>query len=104
MSYLSALRLHFAGRFQASVSTVNNSVTHFKNEAFCASYQESQTGGSWNPRGDAAWRFIGCKVTAAFDKNGKPAHSNDPIMQMIVADSDAQVTAKLVDLDPQQQM
>jgi hypothetical protein len=30
MSYLSSPRLHFAGRFRADVSTVNNYVTHFR--------------------------------------------------------------------------
>jgi hypothetical protein len=29
MSYLGAPRLHFAGTFQADVSTVNNRVSHF---------------------------------------------------------------------------
>ena len=34
MSYLGALRLHFAGQFQAAVSTVNNDPTHFDNATF----------------------------------------------------------------------
>lgn len=37
ISYLNALRLHFAGRFQANVSTVNNHPAHFNNAAFKAS-------------------------------------------------------------------
>ena len=34
MSYLHAVRLTFAGRFQAAVSTVNNDPTHFDNASF----------------------------------------------------------------------
>lgn len=73
MSYLNPLRLHFAGQFQAGVSTVNNDPWHFNNVTFKASYQERQTGNSpdqwngwFNPEGDADWRLIGCKVTAAW--------------------------------------
>lgn len=108
MSYLSPLRLHFAGRFQASVSTVNNDVTHFDNAAFKPAYQlrQDQNGpnGWWNPRGDAAWRLLGCQITAAFLTDGTPAAPDDPIRTARVADSDRRVTAKIADLDPQQQL
>lgn len=39
MSYLSPLRLHFAGTFQASPSTVNNDPTHFNNATFKPEYR-----------------------------------------------------------------
>lgn len=108
MSYLSPLRLHFAGQFQAAVSTVNNDVQHFDNSRFVKpTDQELQTdsdpNGWWNPRGDADFRLIGCAVTAAFDQQGKPL-PDDPVMRMRVADSDRQAPAKLVDLDPEQQL
>ena len=48
MSYLSPVRLHFAGRFQANVSTVNNDPGHFDNAAFLAAYQEMQTADAAN--------------------------------------------------------
>jgi len=108
MSYLNPLRLHFAGRFQAAPSTVNNDITHYNNATFKPEYQQPQQGnqpnGWWNPRGDADWRLIGCKVTTAWRANGQPVDTADPILTYLIADSDQQVAAKLVDLDPQQQL
>ena len=105
MSYLNPLRLHFAGSFQAAPSTVNNDPTHFDNRHFLPSYQkfgEHGTNGWWNPRGDADVRLIGCQVTSAW-QDGKPV-SGDSILQCSIADSNTRVAAKLVDLDPEQQM
>ncbi len=109
MSYLShRLRLHFAGRFQATVSTVNNDVTHFNIQTFKPSYQERQDklhlNGWWNPDGDGVWRLLGCGITTAYLADGSPVVSNDPILTLSVADSDDSAPAKIVDLDPQQQM
>ncbi|MGA7730847.1 MAG: hypothetical protein WCD37_06200 [Chloroflexia bacterium] len=103
MSYLNPLRLHFAGRFQAAPSTVNNDMTHFNIKTFKPEYQQ-RPGGWWNPRGDADWRLIGCEVTAAWLANGSPAAADDMVLKCLVADSDRQVAAKLVDLDPEQQL
>ncbi|HEX6100977.1 MAG TPA: Ig-like domain-containing protein [Thermoanaerobaculia bacterium] len=114
MSYLNTLRLHFAGRFQANISTVNNDPVHFYNDAFRPSWQELQgpdfdpPNGWFSPGGDAAWRLLGCKVTAAWLPAGEVALSEVPasdlVLQCIVADSDRQAPAKLVDLDPEQQL
>jgi hypothetical protein len=111
MSYLNPLRLHFAGRFQAAISTVNNDPLHYDNANFKPQYQQMQTGNSpdqwngwFNPRGSANWRLIGCKVTAAWMADGSAADKNDPIGQYLIADSDRQVAAKLADLDPEQQL
>lgn len=109
MSYLSTLRLHFAGKFQANVSTVNNDPGHFDNATFLSSYQAMQgnsmqpPNGWFNPQGDAAWRFLGCVVTAAWMPAGA-VPTSDPVLQCIVADSDGQAPAKLVDLDSEQQL
>ena len=107
VSYLNPLRLHFAGRFQASVSTVNNDPVHFDNQQFRPEYWKRQTpsalNGWWNPRGDAAWRLIGCEVTSAWLADGQAASSDDLITHALVADSDRKVAAKLVDLDSEQQ-
>jgi hypothetical protein len=107
MSYLNPLRLHFAGRFQASVSTVNNDPLHYDNRTFQPAYQDRQTrdapNGWWNPGGDAYWRLIGCKVTAAYLADGSPV-AKDPVLQYLIADSDRKVAAKLADLDPEQQL
>ena len=104
MSYLGALRLHFFGRFQAAVSTVNNEPTYFDNETFKPEYQGLDVNGSWNPRGDGDWRLIGCRVTSAWHGDGSAAAAGDPVLACSIADSDRAAPAKLVDLDPQQQM
>ena len=109
MSYLNPLRLHFAGRFQANVSTVNNDPAHFHNAAFQPGYQQMQgprmnpPNGWFNPQGDAAWRLLGCKITAAWTPAGV-VPANDPVMNYIIADSDRHAPAKLVDLDSEQQL
>ena len=108
MSYLNPLRLHFAGQFQANVSTVNNDSAHFNNAAFQPSYQDMQgqgmepPNGWFNPQGDAAFRLLGCVVTSAWTQAGQVG--SDPVLECIVADSDQAVPAKLVDLDPEQQL
>lgn len=110
MSYLNPLRLHFAGQFQANVSTVNNDPAHFDNAAFILpDYQElngpgmNPPNGWFNPQGDAAWRLLGCTVTAAWLPTGA-AEASDPVLTAIVADSNTQAPAKLVDLDSEQQL
>jgi hypothetical protein len=103
MSYLGALRLHFAGQFQAAVSTVNNNPGNFDNAAFRPDLQ-ARSPRSWNPRGGANWRLIGCSVTSAWHGDGRPAAADDPVAGCVVADSDRAAPAKLVDLDPQQQL
>lgn len=109
MSYLNALRLHFAGQFQANVSTVNNDPAHFDNAIFKPSYQLLQgpnmqpPNGWFSPQGDAAFRLLGCRVTSAWTSSGQVAGS-DPVLKAIVADSDGSVPAKMADLDSEQQL
>jgi hypothetical protein len=109
MSYLNALRLHFAGQFQANVSTVNNDPAHFDNATFQPSYQLLQgpnmnpPNGWFSPQGDAAFRLLGCRVTSAWTPSGQVAAS-DPVLQALVADSDSAVPAKMADLDSEQQL
>ncbi|KFE70836.1 hypothetical protein [Hyalangium minutum] len=118
MSYLNALRLHFAGRFQANVSTVNNDPGHYDNTIFQQSYQQMEgvnmnpPNGWFNPQGDADWRFLGCKITSAWmpgPQNPPTVPSvavptSDPVLACIIADSDQRAPAKLADLDPEQQL
>jgi hypothetical protein len=108
MSYLHPPRLHFAGKFQAAVSTVNNDPTHFDNDHFQPSFQQPQSStalnGWWNPGGDGTWRLLGCRVTSARLADGSPAAADDPVLACFVADSDRAAPAKLVDLDPEQQL
>ncbi|MEY4548069.1 MAG: hypothetical protein RL685_4264 [Pseudomonadota bacterium] len=103
MSYLSPLRLHFSGRFQANVSTVNNDPQHFDNLTFVPSDQQiGNQNGWWNPQGDACWRLVDCRVRAAWLPSGPV--TQDEILSCRIADSDRNVPAKLVDLDSMQQM
>ena len=108
VSYLNPLRLHFAGSFEAAVSTVNNDPVHFDNARFQPSYAEPVTGtalnGSFNPRGSGDWRLHDCQVTSAFLADGSPAPDTDAVLACAVADSADRAPAKLVDLDPEQQL
>ncbi|HUX86089.1 MAG TPA: hypothetical protein VMW65_03725 [Chloroflexota bacterium] len=107
MSYLDPLRLHFAGKFQAAVSTINNDTLHYNNATFRPEYWERGEGatkGWWNPRGSADWRLIGSQVTAAWLADGRQTGTDDLILRCSIADSDRRVPAKLVDLDPDQQL
>src|SRR5215212_3631501 len=92
MSYLNPLRLHFAGQFQASISTVNNDPVHYDNRRFEPQYQDRQTqtalNGWFNPRGDANWRLLGCKVTGAWMGPATPVPQRDPVWTYLVGDSD----------------
>jgi hypothetical protein len=103
MSYLNPLRLHFAGTFQANVSTGNNNPANFDNSTFTPS-DLKPSNGSWNSDGEGTWRMIGCDVTAATDSVGASVADDDLILHARIADSDRAAPAKLVDLDPMQQM
>jgi len=111
MSYLQRPRLHFAGRFLADVSTVNNDPPHFDNTTFQASYDQLQPQppqkpppyyGWWNPGGTGDFALVSCQVTAVCYQDGTSATaaSQDPAVGMAVQC----VPGKLVDLDTQQQM
>jgi hypothetical protein len=108
MSYLGALRVHFAGRFQAAPSTVNNDPTHFNNATFQPEDRLPATptsaNGWWNPGGSADWTFISCAVTSAWLGDGSAAASSDAVLGCQVADAGQGPPAKLVDLDPEQQL
>ena len=112
MSYLRSPRIHFAGRFQADVSTVSNDVHHFDVRGFVPDYQNPMDvedekivryNGYWNPVGTAAWRLLGCRVTSAvLDGRVFTRSDEDPVAGLLVTGSADRVAGKLVDLDPQQ--
>lgn len=105
MSYLDAPRLHFAGWFQADVSTINNDVRTFQNASFVPEYQQLNQNGSWNPEGTGVFRFLDCVVTGGvLDGVAINKASQDPVVGMLVENADRRAPGKLVDLDPQQQM
>jgi hypothetical protein len=112
MSYLGLPRLVFSGQFQADPSTVNNDPEHFDTARFRSDYQlpsgpnMNPPNGWWNPDGSGAWRFYACTVQRVYYGDGgwsdNPA--DDPIIGAALNSNDAGVEAKLVDLDPEQQM
>lgn len=112
MSYLSLPRLVFSGQFQADPSTVNNDPEHFDADHFRSEYQSpngpemNPPNGWWNPDGSGAWRFYGCTVQRVYYGDGSFSDdpTRDPVVGAILASNDAGVEAKLVDLDPEQQM
>src|SRR5271166_1418 len=109
MSYLNTLRIHFAGQFVAAPSTVNNDVRHFDNANFKPNFQlpgSGTTNGWWNPQGDHRFEFL-CPATAVQYGDGTVAASgSDPALMLTVQSGRGlgKPPAKIVDLDPQQQM
>lgn len=96
MSYLDVPRLHFAGSFTASPSTINNTATNY-NPA-----NTSRLNLSWNPYGSHAWT-VNATVTSYVDENGNLHTSGDPIIGASVQSYAPRFPAKLVDLDTDQQ-
>ncbi|MGH9160993.1 MAG: ferritin-like domain-containing protein [Vicinamibacteraceae bacterium] len=109
MSYLDLPRMVFAGRFQADPSTVNNDPHHFDAATFRSNYQLPGPGmsdGWWNPQGTGAWRLFDCSVRAVYYRDGTSCDDPniDPTVGLSVSGSRSRAEAKLVDLDPEQQM
>jgi hypothetical protein len=108
MSYLNPTRVHFAGQFRADVSTVNNDDTHFDFATFVPDdqdYGQGASNGWWQPSGTGAWRLCGCAITAAaWDGKFATTGAGDPVVGLPLKNSSDRVDAKLVDLDPDQQM
>jgi hypothetical protein len=105
LSYLQRPRLHFFGQFETDVSTVNNTTSNYDAATFVAGdakRMSDKTLGSWNPAGTGSFRLVGCRVTSAWGRDGE--RTDDPVIGMQLADSGDRVPAKLVDLDPDQQM
>ncbi len=109
MSYLNAVRLHFAGKFRADVSTVNNDPTHYDEATFVCCDQLIKTPtdkrGWWQPAGTSAWRLSDCAITAAvWGGTIATTSADDPVVGLALGNTSDRVDAKLVDLDPDQQM
>ena len=98
MSYLTSLRFHFAGSFLADASTGNN---------VAENYRKSSEGGTiepgFNPGGSGSWRLKDCRVRSAWLEDGS-AVEKDPVLNLSLVDADSRAAAKIVDLDPYQQL
>ena len=108
--FLDPVRITFAGRFQADVSTVNNDVRHYDDRTFTPSFQQLQDkndyNGWWNPTGSGAYRFVACTVTSVGHADGRTTSdpASDPLVGASVTGAADRSAAKLVDLDPQWQL
>ncbi|HEX9731425.1 MAG TPA: hypothetical protein VGG06_05495 [Thermoanaerobaculia bacterium] len=100
MSYLDLPRIHFAGQFTTGPSTINNVTSN---------YNLARPLGPrlWNPSGSAYFQLTGCTVQSVID-DGTGDGSTDSLVGHGVTSTDnwggGGVPAKIVDLDPQQQM
>ncbi len=94
MSYLDVPRLHFFGSFTANPSTINNTPTNYS--------LQPPLDPSWNPNGSHAWKFPSVTVQTVVGPDGPG--SGDPLVGTPVTSTNQPSTAKLVDLDPEQQM
>src|ERR1043165_7302434 len=99
MSYLDLPRLCFAGAFSADPSTVNNTPQNYDPRV-------TAPNPGWNPTGTGQWQFIDCTVQAVYYADGTVCTSpeQDPIIGAAFMGANQQQMAKIVDLDPEQQM
>lgn len=97
MSYLDVPRIHFAGKFRAAPSTVNNMEQNYQ----LPPVMINKIGLGWNPNGNHFWQLVKCTVQSAVGADGAPATD---LKGAQLASTDDPSPAKLVDLDPDQQM
>lgn len=109
MSYLNIPRFHFAGRFQADPSTVNNNDSNYdptvelSDEPPDSTNSLNNTSVYWNPNGTHNWQLLDCRVRGAATSSGAfAAPGYDPIIGAEVRSAGA-YPAKIVDLDPDNQ-
>ena len=101
MSVLHLPRLIFSGKFQADPSTVNNNPDNYQ-----LSKNPESLDASWNPMGTGHWNLIDCVVTRVVYKDGTfcddPAI--DPIVGTSILSNADSSPARIVDLDPDNQL
>ena len=93
-SYLDFPRTNFAGQFHADVSTRNNDGCNYK--------LPTPPVNVWNPLGTGEF-YIDAKVTSVVYKDGTYS-TQDPIVNSPIVNNINMPPAKLVDLDPDNQM
>ncbi|MBC9932762.1 ferritin-like domain-containing protein [Chitinophaga qingshengii] len=108
MSYLQVPRLHFAGKFQADVPTVNNYPKHYDNENFKPddTIRRLSSLGGWNPGGSGSWRLHECVVHRVCYADGTYCDdpAMDPVIGMPIGAANSRVSGKMVDIDPYEQV
>lgn len=100
MSYLEQPRINFAGSFQASPATVNNTPNNYNP----ANYNEDSLKPEnielyWEPKGDSIFNLRNCTVTTV----ETPGVTADPLLGSSVSALYTGSPPKMVDLDPMQQ-
>lgn len=93
MSYLDVPRIHFAGKFIAKPSTVNNDPANYSRPEV----EIDKIGLGWNPDGNHYWRLDSCTVRSAVG-------GGVDLVGATVQSIDQPRPSKLVDLDPFAQM
>ena len=93
-SYLDFPRINFAGQFRADVSTRNNDGCNYK--------LPTPPVNAWNPLGTGEF-YIDAKVKSVVYKDGTYS-TQDPIVNSPIVNNINMPPAKLVDLDPDNQM
>lgn len=102
MTYLDRPRFHFAGRFFADPSTVNNVPARVNTTTFDRTTGWAPSGDNWNPDGRHSFRFENVTVRSAVGRDGGSSAA-DPVVGLRFV-TRGLVPAKLVDLDTDQQL
>lgn len=100
MSYLDQPRINFAGQFQASPATINNTPNNYNPANYNAdSLKPENIELYWEPKGDSIFDLLNCSVTTV----EAPGVTADPLQGSTVTALYTSSPPKLVDLDPMQQ-
>jgi hypothetical protein len=100
MSYLDRPRINFAGTFQASPATINNTPNNYNPENYNQNTLKPENIELyWEPKGDSIFNLANCQVTSAETND----YVSDPLVGAPVAALYTGSPPKLVDLDPMQQ-
>lgn len=114
MSYLGFPRLNFAGKFQSDISTVNNALRYYNNDAFEPRFQRPayftangviDENGLFNPRGTGDFRLSGLTVRSGLMPDGTLVDTTeqDPVVGLAMLEDNRRVSAKMVDIDQRDQ-
>ena len=99
-SHLDFPRIHFAGKYHADTSTLNNYVENFN-----LSLSKESIIPGWNPSGGNEWSLRDCYVTSVVYANGSRTNNSElePIIGTPVVTNPGSASGKLVSLDAQAQ-
>jgi hypothetical protein len=100
MSYLDQPRINFAGQFQASPATINNTPNNYNPANYNAdSLKPENIELYWEPKGDSIFDLFKCSITTV----DAPSANTDSLLGTTVTTLYTSSPPKLVDLDPMQQ-